>query len=117
MQRPLRAGTIASLLIVTLTGCAGNPSLYRWGVYEDLIYQSYRGESDPLTDAARLAEDVARTDAEGLAVPPGGHAHLGYLYYNQGDLGLARTHFDRELRLYPESASFINGILRRMEQP
>ena len=116
MQRTLCAWTIASLVLATLTSCA-TPPLYRWGIYEDLIYASHKGESDPVTDALRLAEDVARTDAEGLAVPPGVHAHLGYLYYTQGDLGLARAHFDRERQLYPESASFIDGILGRMVQP
>ncbi len=97
-------------------GCAETQPLYRWGIYEDLMYQSYQnsGASDPITDAARLAEDVERTSVEGLAVPPGVHAHLGYLYAAQGNLGLARTHFDRELELYPESKTFIEGVLSRM---
>lgn len=103
-----------------LAGCAtGPPPLYRWGIYEELIYQPYKnpGQSDPVTDASRLAEDVARTDAEGKAVPPGVHAHLGFLYATQGNLGLARAHFEREKGLYPESTVFIDGILDRMEQP
>lgn len=116
--RTLRALPVAPLLLATLGGCAGGPPpLYRWGIYEDQMYAAYKnpGESDPITAATRLAEDVERTEAEGLAVPPGVHAHLGYLYYSHGDLQLARTHFRRERALYPESATFIDGLLSRME--
>jgi hypothetical protein len=119
VRRTLGHGLLVLLALATGAGCAGTPSLYRWGIYEDLLYESYKnpGGADPVTDAARLAEDIARTDAEGLAVPPGVHAHLGYLYASQGDLGLARAHFERERELYPESTVFIDGILARMEQP
>jgi hypothetical protein len=118
-QRALILLAAVSFFTASAVGCVSQPSLYRWGVYEDMLYQSYKnpGESDPITDAARLAEDVERTAAEGLAVPPGVHAHLGYLYATQGDLGLARAHFDRELELYPESKTFIDGLLNRMDRP
>lgn len=108
---------VISLLCASAVGCAGPKLAYRWGIYEDLIYQSYKnpGESDPVTDAARLAEDIERTATEGLAIPPGVYAHLGYLYAAQGNLELARTHFDRELELYPESKTFIEGLTSRME--
>lgn len=107
------------LFAFMLSACAGSPPLYRWGVYEDVLYDAYKnpGETDPITAATRLSEDVARTQAEGLAVPPGVFAHLGYLYYNQGDLAQARAHFERERTLYPESEVFINGVLSRMEKP
>lgn len=110
---------VVSFLSATAAGCVSQPPLYRWGIYEDTMYQSYKnpGESDPIADAARLAEDVERTATEGLAVPPGVHAHLGYLYATQGDLGLARAHFDRELELYPESKTFIDGLLNRLGPP
>ena len=110
---------VVSFLAATAIGCAGPPPLYRWGIYEDLMYQSYKNpsESDPIADAARLAEDIERTTTEGKAVPPGVHAHLGYLYAAQGDFGRAHSHFNRELELYPESKTFIDGMLSRMEQP
>lgn len=108
---------VLAVLLVAVVGCAGKPPLYRWGIYEELIYEPYAnpGQSDPVNDAIRLSEDVARTDAEGLAVPPGVHAHLGFLYATQGDLGLARAHFERERALYPESAVFIDGLIERMK--
>ena len=118
-QPTLSLLAVLLFLCATAVGCTGPPSLYRWGIYEDLMYQSYTnpGESDPVSDAARLAEDVERTTTEGLAVPPGVYAHLGYLYASHGNHGLARASFNRELELYPESKTFIEGILNRMEQP
>ena len=118
LQRLISLSTVVLLFSISAAGCATTPSLYRWGIYEDLMYQSYKypGESDPVTQATRLAADVERTAVEGFGVPPGVHAHLGYLYATQGDLDSARTHFNLELELYPESKTFIDGLLERMEQ-
>ena len=116
MSRHLLAGAC----IVVLAGCASPPektTVYRWGIYEPLMHLSYfePGEADPSTQAQRLGEDIARTQAEGKRVPPGVHAHLGFLHYKLGDLESARAHFLRERELFPESATFINGLLSRME--
>ena len=117
MSPRLLAG--AGACIVVLAGCASPPetTVYRWGIYEDLMYVSYAepGEADPVTQAQRLGEDVARTRAEGKRVPPGVHAHLGFLHYRAGDVESARAHFMRERELFPESATFINRLLSRME--
>ena len=109
---------VAGLLtLVVLTGCVTpNPPLYRWGEYEDLIYAGYKnpGSSDPVTDADILAEDMARTEAEGKQVPPGVRVHLGYLYFNQGRDNEARALFEQEREVFPASKVFIDGLLARM---
>ena len=108
----------AGACIAVLAGCASpETTAYRWGIYEDLVYLSYAepGEADPITQAQRLGEDIARTRAEGKRVPPGVHAHLGFLHYSSGDWESARAHFIRERELFPESATFIDGLLSRME--
>ena len=110
----------AGVCMVVLAGCASPPetSLYRWGVYEDLMHLSYTepGEAGPITQAQRLDEDIARTRAEGKQVPPGVHAHLGFLHYTLGDRVSARANFMRERELFPESATFIDGILSRINE-
>ena len=118
MSRPLLLG--ASACILALAGCASPETvtvMYRWGIYEDLMYLSYSepGEVDPGTQAQRLGEDIARTQGEGKRVPPGVHAHLGFLHYIEGDWVSARAHFMRERELFPESATFIDGLLSRMK--
>ncbi len=118
MSRRLLVGV--SACIVVLAGCASPPetTVYRWGIYEDLMYLSYAkpGEADPATQAQRLGEDIARTQAEDKRVPPGVHAHLGFLHYKLGDLESARAHFERERELFPESATFINRLLSRIRR-
>ena len=105
------------LLCTVLAGCVTpEPPLYRWGEYEDIVYRSYRapGESDPVNDAIALEEDIARTEAEGLAIPPGARVHLGYLYAEQGRAEEARALFEREREVFPESTVFVDGLIDRM---
>ena|SRR5689334_7809059 len=115
MRTMRSAFAIAALL--ALSACV-KPSLYAWGRYEDLIYQMYMkpGAADPVTQTAKLREDIEKANAEGKAVPPGVHAHLAYLYYQQGDLGAMKQEFLIEKKLFPESAVFIDGVFERLER-
>jgi hypothetical protein len=113
----IAAGALVALLLF-VAGCAHQkPQIYRWGIYQNLIYQMYMepGTADPGTQAAKLSEDIQRTEAEGMRVPPGVHAHLGYVYYSLGKPGLAADQFATEKTLFPESTTFIDGILDRLE--
>jgi hypothetical protein len=109
---------LAIALAALASACAQTTSLYRWGEYESLVYDMYMrpGKADPTTQIAKLSEDIERTNAEGLHVPPGVHAHLGYLYYGQGQLDAAYEQFTIEKTLFPESATFIDGVLARMKK-
>ncbi len=110
----ITCGIITALL---LGGCVTpEPPLYRWGEYENIIYRGYKdsGGSDPVNDAVLLSEDMARTEAEGLQVPPGVRIHLGYLYFAQGRTDEARALFEMEREVFPESRVFVNGLLARM---
>ncbi|MBI5506807.1 MAG: DUF4810 domain-containing protein [Deltaproteobacteria bacterium] len=84
-------------------------------MYEDSLYQlGVRGTGDPATQVVRLAADVTRTDAEHQRVPPGVHAHLGWLLYSIGRVDEARAHLDAERALYPESAKMIDTMLEKI---
>jgi hypothetical protein len=108
----------ATALAVLSSACAQPTTLYRWGEYESLVYDTYMrpGKADPTTQIAKLNEDIERTKAEGQHVPPGVHAHLGYLYYGQGQLDAAYEQFTIEKTLFPESTVFIDGVLARMKK-
>ena len=119
LQKARRCARLAAglLVLVVLSGCVTpDPPLYRWGEYENLIYAGYKnpGSSDPVTDANILAEDMARTEAEGMQVPPGVRVHLGYLYFAQGRDSEARALFEQEREVFPESQVFIDGLLSRL---
>ncbi len=106
----------AALLI---SGCATQkPPIYRWGQYEQLVYEMYAepGKAEPGTQVQILSEDLERTLAEGKRVPPGVHAHLGYMYFIQGNERAAMNEFATERQLFPESTMLIDGMLERMQR-
>ena len=107
-----------AIVVFLAVGCAPKPQLYRWGVYEDLVYDMYAkpGKADPGTQVAKLSEDISRAHAEGKRVPPGVHAHLGYMYYLLGNTEAAYHALVTERDLFPESATFINGMLQRLRK-
>ncbi len=111
------------MVILFLTGCGGNGgsgtrNLYYWGNYENTIYEMYLepGNTSPTKAILQLEEQIEKTVAAGKFVPPGVHAHLGYLYADQGDYATALIHFQTEKEKYPESAHFIDGTIERMKK-
>jgi len=46
------------------------------------------------------------------ALPPGFHAHLGYLYGEMGRNDLMQQQFVLEKELYPESATYIDFLIQ-----
>jgi hypothetical protein len=114
--RTFMAGLVAGML---LYGCAGGDrNLYYWGHYEDAIFDMYiePGKTSTAEAILRLEEQVEKTDASGRYVPPGLHAHLGYLYVREGDYATAIIHFQTEKAKFPESAHFIDGMIERMKK-
>lgn len=115
---PLFPTTFVLAVALLIVGCAETEApLYRWGNYESLIYDMYvnPGEAEPGVQIAKLTEDIQRANADGKRIPPGVHAHLGYLHYTQGNQGDALQEFALERELYPESAVFIDGMLSRVK--
>lgn len=115
MSDPVRAW-LATAALACLCGCATAPPLYHWGHYEQLVYDMYLkpGEADPSTQVDLMIQDIERAQTSDQRVPPGVHAHLGYLYFNLGKLDLSGEEFLIEKELFPESVVFIDGILERM---
>jgi hypothetical protein len=83
---------------------------------KSLIYDEYAkpGSANVSTQVAKLTEDIQRARAMGKPVPPGVHAHLGCMHVLQGNRDGARQEFETEKRLFPESTTFIDGMLARM---
>jgi hypothetical protein len=109
----------AFLAVVMLSGCAQTKEpLYRWGAYENLVYEMYAkpGKAEPGVQIVKLTEDIEKAQAEGKRVPPGVHAHLGYMYYIQGNESAALQEFSTERELFPESARFVDGMVSRIQE-
>lgn len=119
-MRVFKQVLVSILLIVTIQGCETTQTrpLYYWGEYEPLIYDMYHrpGNAPPSEQINKLIETIDKSEGTGRLVAPGIHAHLGFMYAAQGNIGLAEQAFHNEMALYPESRVFIEGMLARVRQ-
>ncbi len=104
-------------LIALAAGCA-QPTLYSWGQYEELIYRSYAapGKVSPEMQVEKLEADYQKARAENKPVPPGFHAHLGYLYFQLGKLDQALQELETEKAQFPESAVFVDRLIANLKK-
>ena len=108
------AAAFAAALLVE--GCATQPNLYAWGRYEDLIYAAYAnpGSMPPERQVEALEQDYQQARANNQRMPPGWHAHLGYLYSELGKPDQARQELQTEKAQFPESAVFVDRLLANL---
>lgn len=108
----IRSTAIA--LMLACTSCT--TTHYDWGRYEDSVYAvTLRPDGfDLAAEIDALEQQIDQSlDAE-RPIPPGLHAHLGYLHSVAGNPVAARDHLEREKSLYPESARFVDHVLARI---
>lgn len=108
----LKGALIVSVCL--LGACAPvSPPLYYWGNYQPSLYEHHKlGVTNYSAQITALEAIVARAQAQGQSVPPGLHAHLGMLYFNTGREPQAREQFALEKRLFPESAHFVDYVMK-----
>ncbi|MHB8845027.1 MAG: DUF4810 domain-containing protein [Nitrospirota bacterium] len=112
--------TVVVLVLLTallVPGCLfRQPLIYEWGSYEDQVYAMLSsGGGVPVEQQIQELErdlDLARSYAK--PVPPGYHAHLGYLYYQAGKADQALQSFETEKKVFPESAQYMDLLISRM---
>ncbi|MBC7682404.1 MAG: DUF4810 domain-containing protein [Ferruginibacter sp.] len=113
--------TTAGLLgLALLTGCAAKapPTLYQWGSYQDRIYAQYAepGKLPAEGQIAALEADFQKTGANDRKAPPGYFAHLGYLHIQSGKPGQAVQSFEAEKALFPESAVYMDLLIKHAQK-
>jgi hypothetical protein len=89
-------------------------TIYSWGPYEEQLYIMYAkpDEDGPAKQIELFQAHLATT--EGIP-PPGFHAQLGYLYFISGKFEEAHREFNNEKSRYPESATFMNRRLAKID--
>ena len=106
--------TCLALFALLLAGCnqPDTPrSLYYWdGTYNNALYTYLNEGGDTNEQISRLENLVQLSTQKGYKVAPGLYAHLGLLYLNNGNLGVANANFDKEVENFPESREYINFI-------
>lgn len=103
------------VVVVLLAGCTSQ-SIYSWGRYQSLVYGMYimPDKATPQLQVERMEEDYQKARSANKPVPPGFHAHLGYLYYQLGKADQARQEFETEKAQFPESAVFMDRMLANL---
>jgi hypothetical protein len=101
-----------------LTGCGTPRTIYYWGHYEPLIYTMYAtpGKATPEVQLLKLEEDFQKAKAKNQPVPPGFHAHLGYLYFQLGKTDQARQEFETEKANFAEATVFMDRLLANLNK-
>jgi hypothetical protein len=103
--------------VALLSGCQTARPLYFWGNYEATLYANFASpeKSTPEAQLAKLQEDLTKASAEDLPIPPGLHAHMGYLYAQMGQIEGAIQELETEKALFPESAAFMDRLIERLK--
>lgn len=94
---------------LAVSACAPTGQYY-WGNYSSSLYDYYRDPTRLGAYRASLAGIVAEGEPTGR-VPPGVYAELGFLDLEAGNTADARRLFEKEKRLWPESAVFMDRMI------
>ena len=100
---------VLSAAVVVVSGCATNMGLYDWGPYEPQVYSFFKGTA-PEEQIQILEKHLEDVKGQGTVPPPGFYAHLGMLYSKIGRDADVQKMFAMEMKLYPESSTYIKNI-------
>ncbi|MEN3111230.1 DUF4810 domain-containing protein [Uliginosibacterium paludis] len=108
---------LACVAGLALAGCASKPAgLYYWGDYQKQVYAELRSESGGGPEQIiALEKTVQQARSQSKPLPPGFHANLGLLYLGQGKIDQVVQEFETEKALFPEGASFMDFLLRKIK--
>ncbi len=107
---------VATAFALSMVGCATKPPLYKWGGYDDLLYQSYK--SPDRTEAMRVGLETHLTllEKEHAVVPPGMYAEIGTIYLEKGDRITAVSFYKKERDTWPESKTLMDSMIKALEK-
>jgi hypothetical protein len=107
------------LAALTLVGCGtAAPTLYQWGSYQSQVYNFYNdpGKFPIAAQIEKLEAEYQTARSANKAVPPGYHAHLGYLYFQVGKKDQSLQQFQTEKNLFPESTVFMDRVIAQLKK-
>lgn len=108
---------LTGLLAAFLTACATQREpLYHWGDFPTQQYAYFQGDKGPEESIQALEKTREEARAKGKPLPPGFQAHLGLLYGQTGRTDLFEQHLLAEKQLFPESATYIDFLLKKNRQ-
>ncbi|OAE59572.1 DUF4810 domain-containing protein [Achromobacter insolitus] len=127
-SRTRRSGRIAArvfrcLVIGASAGllgaCVQQPKpMYSWQAYQPSVYAYLKDDgADYAVQAQALEKNVETARAASTELPPGFRAHLCMLYLKIGDGDKALEQLQGEKVAFPESAPFMDFLMRNAGKP
>lgn len=119
-SHPTMRFMLAMACAALLAACAqpGPAPLYLWEKFPRQQYDTLlRPGAAPLEQIAELESHSEKARAAGAALPPGFRAHLGMLKLAHGDVDQARQLWQAEKLAFPESAPYMDQLLKRLDAP
>ena len=111
--KTLKAFAVTVFVSAILTGCKTTEPLYYHGEYQQMVYSHFKGDETSASEQIGILETIIENAAaNGKAIAPGVHAHLGMLYFETGSSDQGTTHFEQEKALFPESAAYLNFLMK-----
>lgn len=118
MKKIISLAIVASLSFI-ISGCSNQPKpLYTYGTYSESYYAAKKELSPESALALQKSIEYAiehSSESRSGRVAPGMYANLGYIYLKGGDTAKAIENFKKEKSIYPESAHFMDRMIKKIE--
>ena len=119
MKKILWVG-MALFLPLFFASCATNyKTLYNWDAYSSQTYKYIKGGEEEDTEKLFEVYQKVIDGQEGTireTIPPGVCADYGYLLIKAGKIQEGKELLLKEKELYPESARFVDSVIRKIER-
>lgn len=108
-----------SSAVLVFAGCANRPKpLYMWEAFGKQQYKVLLREGDSPDEQIRTLEAHAeKARANNAELPPGFRAHLGMLYLENGNIQRAKELWSSEKAVFPEATSYMDRLLKQLDNP
>lgn len=105
---------LIALCGLLLSGCAKPPSMYQWGRYDTMLYESYKSPEKSVEFRQGLEEHIAKMEQSKQKIAPGLYAELGTLYLQTGDSTKAIAMYIKERDIWPESRGLMDTLIKNV---
>ncbi|QEY24850.1 DUF4810 domain-containing protein [Neisseria animalis] len=97
-----------------LAACGSAPKqMYYWKGYNDAVYERLKNDDSTVGgQISKMEKYFNEAERKQLPAAPGAHAHMGLLLIDAGRTDAAKSQFEAEKQLFPESGKFMDFLLK-----